>query len=112
MSHTAFGMKMQSCGIAHLFTANGTPQSKSATSFLISYDSFEATDEKDCVLFKLAGLVSNVFTALQSDNGQKKASNNNNSATKLSSADSKNLEYKNLYQEFSKLKKILDIIKG
>lgn len=101
---------MQSCGITHLFTGGSTPHSKSNTNLLITYDSID--DERDCVLLKLAGLVSNVFTALQSDNGQKKATNNNNSATKLSSADSKYMEYKNLYQEFSKLKKILDIIKG
>ena len=53
------------------------------------------------------------ISALQQTNGTRKAFQNGTSPTKgVNNIDDKYLEYKKKYAEFTKLKKILDLVKG
>lgn len=61
----------------------------------------------------LSAAVDHFVLALHHDNGARKGQNNNGTATKhQNSTESKMLEHKSLSEEFAKLKKILDIVKG
>ena len=64
------------------------------------------------VLPDIWSLLPDMFLALHHDNGTRKGFNNSPTVTRgLNSTDSKMLEYKEKYEEFTKLKKILDLVK-